>query len=148
MLQVAQGRRDEIAIFGDDYDTPDGTCVRDYIHVDDLADAHLRALAVLQADPADGGRGRLACNLGTGTGFTVKEVIEAARRVTGHAIPARVAERRPGDPAQLVSGGTRALEWLGWKPRRAELETILADAWSFHQRHPRGYASSAASVEA
>jgi len=135
VLQVAQGKRDEILMFGDDYDTRDGTCVRDYIHVEDLADAHLRALARLQ-----GGAGEIACNLGTGTGFTVKEVVEAARKITGHAIPARVAERRPGDPAKLVSGGTKAKELLGWEARRPALEDILGDAWRWHQGHPDGYA--------
>ena len=134
VLQVAQGERDEILLFGDDYDTPDGTCIRDYIHVDDLADAHLRALVKLQA-----GTTTLACNLGTGSGFSVREVVEAARRVTGHAIPARVVERRPGDPAQLVSGGSRAKELLGWAPKRPALEDILADAWRFQTAHPKGY---------
>jgi len=134
VLSVAQGRRKEILIFGDDYPTRDGTCVRDYVHVEDLADAHLRALARLQAGAAE-----LACNLGTGQGFTVREVVEAARRVTGHPIPARVVERRPGDPAALVSGGTRAGELLGWVPKRAELDDILGDAWRFHSEHPGGY---------
>lgn len=135
VLQVALGQREEILMFGDDYDTPDGTCIRDYIHVEDLADAHLRALAALQE-----GTPALAVNLGTGTGFSVREVVETARRVTGHAIPARVVERRPGDPAMLVSGGTLAEELLGWKPQRAGLEDIVADAWRFLQAHPDGYA--------
>ncbi|MEM7305719.1 MAG: UDP-glucose 4-epimerase GalE [Planctomycetota bacterium] len=134
VLQVALGQRDEILIFGDDYDTPDGTCIRDYIHIEDLGDAHLRALARLQ-----GGVTQLACNLGTGTGFSVREVIEAARKVTGHAIPARVVDRRPGDPARLISGGTRAVELLGWRPARPAIEDILRDAWSFHSSHPSGY---------
>jgi UDP-glucose 4-epimerase len=137
VLQVALGQRDEIAIYGDDYDTPDGTCIRDYIHVEDLADAHLRALAVLQGD----GESELACNLGTGRGYSVQEVIDTARRVTGHPIPARVAPRRPGDPARLVSGGTRARDLLGWEPRRSSLEEIVRDAWHFAQQHPNGYAS-------
>ena len=134
ILEVALGRREEILLFGNDYPTRDGTCVRDYIHVEDLAEAHLLALGHLQA-----GAPQLACNLGTGQGFTVQEVVEAARRVTGHPIPARVVDRRPGDPAELVSGGTRAREILGWEPRRAALEDILGDAWRFHQAHPDGY---------
>ncbi len=134
VLQVAQGRRDEILIFGDDYDTPDGTCIRDYIHVEDLADAHVRALAALQ-----GGTERLACNLGTGTGFSVSEVVECARRVTGHAIPARVVGRRAGDPARLVSGGTSAGDLLGWRARRPALDDIVGDAWRFLEAHPDGY---------
>jgi len=134
VLQVALGQRKEILVFGDDYPTPDGTCVRDYIHVEDLADAHLRAVAKLQA-----GERALACNLGTGTGFSVLEVIEAARRATGHAIPARVVERREGDPPELVSGGTRAFDLLGWKPERPNIDDIVADAWRFLQAHPRGF---------
>jgi UDP-glucose-4-epimerase GalE len=136
VLGVASGSRAEIEIFGDDYPTPDGTCVRDYVHVVDLADAHLRALARLQA-----GETQIQCNLGTGHGYSVLEVVEAARRVTGHAIPIRVVARRPGDPPELVSGGSRAREWLGWEPARAELETIVEDAWRFMQAHPDGYAS-------
>ncbi|MDF1797904.1 MAG: UDP-glucose 4-epimerase GalE, partial [Planctomycetota bacterium] len=134
VLQVALGQREEILLFGDDYDTPDGTCIRDYIHIEDLADAHLRALAKLQA-----GTQKLAVNLGTGSGFSVLEVVEAARKVTGHAIPARVVERRPGDPAKLVSGGTLAGELLGWTPKRTAIEDIIADAWRFLQSHPSGY---------
>jgi UDP-glucose-4-epimerase GalE len=130
VLQVAAGERPGIAIFGQDYDTPDGTCIRDYVHVEDLADAHVRALAYLQA-----GAPLLACNLGTGLGYSVREVIECARRVTGHPIPASMAERRAGDPARLVSGGTRATEILGWSPQRAALETIVRDAWTFKQCH-------------
>jgi UDP-glucose 4-epimerase len=136
VLQVALGQRDKIFVFGNDYPTRDGTCIRDYIHVDDLGDAHLRALRVLQ----DGTR-ELATNLGTGTGFTVLELIEAAREVTGHPIPAEFVDRRPGDPAELVSGGSRANDLLGWRPRRPELRTILEDAWRFHSAHPSGYAS-------
>ncbi|MCG8591288.1 MAG: UDP-glucose 4-epimerase GalE [Proteobacteria bacterium] len=126
ILQVALGSRPEILVFGDDYPTRDGTCVRDYVHVDDLADAHLRALARLQA-----GAESFACNLGTGQGFTVSEVIDAARSVTGHAIPAHVTERRAGDPAELVSGGSLARELLGWVPKRPGLEEIVSDAWRF-----------------
>jgi len=134
VLQVALGKRDEILMFGDDYDTPDGTCVRDYIHVEDLGDAHLRALVKLQT-----GTQRLACNLGTGTGFSVREVIEVARKVTGHEIPARVVGRREGDPAMLVSGGTEAKRLLGWEANRGDLESIVSDAWRFLKAHPNGY---------
>jgi UDP-glucose-4-epimerase GalE len=138
VLQVAQGRREVIQIFGDDYPTPDGTCVRDYIHVEDLADAHLRALSVLQT-----AGGPLAINLGTGTGFSVREVIETARRITGHAIPAVVSPRREGDPPELVSGGTRARDVLGWIPSRPGIAQIVEDAWRFQRAHPRGYSESA-----
>ncbi len=134
VLGVALGQGTEVRIFGDDYDTRDGTCVRDYVHVDDRADAHLRALWRLQE-----GTEELVCNLGTGTGTTVRELVEAAREVTGHDVPARVVARRPGDPAQLVCDGTRARELLDWKPTRSSLRDVLADAWRFHSRHPRGY---------
>ena len=119
------GQRDRIMIFGDDYDTRDGTCIRDYIHVVDLADAHLRALKHLQLD-----RGNLRCHLGTGKGFTVKEIIEAAR-VTGHPIPAEIVPRREGDPAKLVSGGSRARDVLGWTPARGDVRDVIRDAWGF-----------------
>jgi UDP-glucose 4-epimerase len=134
VLSVALGQRDAITIFGDDYDTPDGTCIRDYIHVEDLADAHLRALRLLQS-----GMPRIACNLGTGTGYSVMQVLETARRVTGHAIPVVVGPRRSGDPAELVSGGTLAREALDWAPRRSGLDEIVGDAWSFLQRKPDGF---------
>ena len=134
VLQVALGQRESIDVFGDDYPTPDGTCIRDYVHVEDLAEAHLRALARLQA-----GGDSFACNLGTGSGFSVREVLEAARAVTGHELPARAAPRRAGDPAVLVSGGHLARELLGWTPARAAIETILGDAWGFHRAHPHGY---------
>lgn len=135
VLQAALGKRAEIQIFGDDYDTPDGTCVRDYVHVEDLADAHVRALGALQRGVCS-----LACNLGTGSGFSVREVIETARAVTGREIRARVVARRPGDPPRLVSGGTRARDLLGWVPQRAGLADIVGDAWRFLERHPNGYA--------
>ena len=134
VLQVALGQRESIRVFGDDYPTPDGTCIRDYIHVNDLGDAHLRALAALQA-----GAPQIVANLGTGTGYSVLELIEAARRATGHTIPHIVGDRRPGDPAQLISGGSQARDTLGWVPQRAALEQILEDAWRFHQAHPKGY---------
>ena len=135
VLQTALGQRDEILVFGDDYDTPDGTCIRDYIHVEDLATAHLKALELLQS-----GTERFFCNLGTGTGFSVLEVIESARQVTGKPVAARVVERREGDPPRLVSGGTRAKTELGWVPQRAELSDIITDAWNFLGRHPGGFA--------
>jgi UDP-glucose 4-epimerase len=125
VLQVAQGRRPHIAVYGDDYPTPDGTCIRDYIHVADLADAHLLAL-----DAARPGE-HLVCNLGNGNGFSVKQVVEAVRRVTGRDIPAVTAERRPGDPAVLVASAARAKEVLGWRPSRTDLDGIVADAWAF-----------------
>ena len=129
VLDAAAGLRRDIAVFGEDYPTPDGTCVRDYIHVEDLADAHLRALEKLQ-----GGATAIKVNLGTGQGFSVRQVIEAARKVTGLAIPVRMAPRREGDPAQVMAGGTRARDVLGWVPQRPALEDIVADAWRFHCR--------------
>lgn len=125
VLQVAAGTREHISIFGDDWPTPDGTCVRDYIHVDDLADAHLLALQHATAGRHD------VYNLGSGQGFSVREVVEACRAVTGHPIPAVVAPRRAGDPAVLVAASDRAVEGLGWKPSRTELDRIVADAWEF-----------------
>jgi UDP-glucose 4-epimerase len=128
VLQVAQGRREAISVYGDDYPTPDGTCVRDYIHVADLAEAHL--LALKAAQPGE----HLICNLGNGNGFSVREVIETVRRVTGHPIPEVVAPRRGGDPAVLVASAAAAREKLGWNPSRADLAGIVADAWDFAQR--------------
>ncbi|MFG3124207.1 UDP-glucose 4-epimerase GalE [Streptomyces sp. NPDC048201] len=125
VLQVAQGRRDAISVYGDDYPTPDGTCVRDYIHVADLADAHL--LALTAARPAE----HLICNLGNGNGFSVREVVETAREVTGHPIPEVTAPRRAGDPAVLVASADTARATLGWNPSRADLAGIIADAWEF-----------------
>ncbi|GAA2306681.1 UDP-glucose 4-epimerase GalE [Streptomyces kunmingensis] len=130
VLQVAQGRRDAISVYGDDYPTPDGTCVRDYIHVADLAEAHL--LAVDAARPAE----HLICNLGNGNGFSVREVIETVRQVTGHPIPEVSAARRGGDPAVLVASAATARERLGWNPSRADLAGIVADAWQFAQARP------------
>jgi len=136
ILQVAAGKRQNISIFGTDYGTPDGTCVRDYIHITDLASAHLLALeALAKRDDA----AALIYNLGNGRGFSVREVIEAARRVTGHAIPAVENARRPGDPAVLVASSEKIRRELGWKPQYAELETIIQSAWEWAQRHPNGY---------
>ncbi|MET8609654.1 MULTISPECIES: UDP-glucose 4-epimerase GalE [Streptomyces] len=127
VLQVAQGRRDAISVYGDDYPTPDGTCVRDYIHVADLAEAHL--LALTAARPGE----HLICNLGNGNGFSVRQVIETVREVTGHPIPEVIAPRRGGDPAVLVASADTAREKLGWNPTRADLAGIVADAWEFAQ---------------
>ncbi|MEV4972795.1 UDP-glucose 4-epimerase GalE [Streptomyces scopuliridis] len=128
VLQVALGRREAISVFGEDYPTPDGTCVRDYIHVADLAEAHLRAL-----DAATGGE-HLICNLGNGAGFSVREVIETVRAVTGHPVPEVVAPRRGGDPAVLVASAEAARDRLGWTPSRADLAGIVTDAWAFARR--------------
>lgn len=132
VLQVAQGRRDAISVYGDDYPTPDGTCVRDYIHVADLAEAHLLALDA--ARPAE----HLICNLGNGNGFSVREVIETVRQVTGHPIPEVTAPRRGSDPAVLVASAATARERLGWNPSRADLAGIVADAWAFAQARQEG----------
>jgi UDP-glucose 4-epimerase len=132
ILDVALGRRQSIRIYGDDYPTPDGTCIRDYIHVSDLADAHLLALDALENPAA--GDARLIFNLGNGTGFSVREVIESARRVTGHPIPAELHPRRAGDPAVLVASSEKAIRELGWKPKYAELDEILRTAWVWHQK--------------
>ncbi len=132
VLDVALGRRAAIKIFGEDYPTPDGTCIRDYIHVSDLADAHLLALAALESE--NSAKQRLIYNLGNGTGFSVREVIESARRVTGHAIPAEVHPRRAGDPAVLVASSEKAIQELGWKPNYTELDEIVRTAWIWHQK--------------
>jgi UDP-glucose 4-epimerase len=131
VLQVALGEREFISVYGDDYPTPDGTCVRDYIHVADLAEAHLLAL-----DAATAGE-HLVCNLGNGNGFSVREVVETVRKVTGHPIPEVIAARRGGDPAVLVASAARAHERLGWQPSRADLAGIVADAWAFARRTER-----------
>ncbi len=135
VLKVALGQRDRITIFGDDYPTPDGTCVRDYIHVSDLAQAHILALRALD-------QGSRVYNLGNGQGFSVKEVVAVAREVTGHPIPAEVGPRRPGDPAVLVASSERIRRELGWQPRFADLEAIVSSAWEWHRRHPVGYQDS------
>lgn len=133
VLQVALGQREKITILGDDYPTPDGTCIRDYIHVDDLASAHALALEKLQ--PGEG----LRLNLGTGRGTSVREVIEACRQVSGHAIPCEIGPRRPGDPPQLVADSTLAQKTLGWQPQYPTITPIVQTAWNWHQSHPRGY---------
>lgn len=133
VLQVAAGRRDEISVFGSDYDTPDGTCIRDYIHVSDLCDAHALALKRLLS-----GGDSARFNLGNGLGFSVREVIETARHVTGREISVSYKPRRPGDPARLVANSDRARTELNWTPLRANLAVIIADAWAWEQKHHRG----------
>lgn len=135
ILQVPNGQRESVSIFGTDYDTKDGTCVRDYIHVTDLAQAHILAVKYL----ADGGESNVF-NLGNGVGFTVKEVIETARKVTGHPIPAVESPRRGGDPAKLIASSEKARKVLGWNPEHAGLEEIIESAWKWHKTHPHGYA--------
>lgn len=138
ILQVALGKRDGVEIFGTDYATDDGTCVRDYVHVVDLAAAHVLALqALLQGR---GRESRLIYNLGNGKGFSVRQVLETARRVTAHPIPARESLRRPGDPAILVASSDKIRRELGWTPRYADLESIVASAWEWHRQRPNGYA--------
>ena len=134
VLEVALGQRDQITIFGDDYDTPDGTCVRDYIHVLDLAQAHILALRALD----DGSR---TYNLGNGNGYSVREVIETARDVTGREIRAVAGDRRPGDPATLIAEAEKIRSELDWDPQYPELEDIISTAWEWHVRHPDGYRS-------
>ncbi len=133
VLQVALGQREQVSIFGTDYDTPDGTCIRDYVHVLDLAEAHILALEAL----ADG-RSR-KYNLGSGTGYSVREVIETARQVTGHPIPAADAPRRDGDLPALVADSSRIKRELGWHPEFGNLHTIIETAWNWHKSHPHGY---------
>jgi UDP-glucose 4-epimerase len=132
VLGCALGSRDEIEIFGEDYPTPDGTCIRDYIHVVDLADAHVLALGAVEQSSC-------AYNLGTGKGYSVREVVEAARRATAHSIPVRVAPRRSGDPAVLVASSERIKRQLNWSPKHSELEEIIESAWRWHRAHPHGY---------
>jgi UDP-glucose 4-epimerase len=135
-LEVALGRRKEVAIFGSDYPTADGTCVRDYVHVKDLAAAHLLVLEALRE------KEKLIYNLGNGRGFSVREVIDTVRRVTGHAIPARESPRRQGDPAVLVASSEKIKKELGWRPQYADLESIVRSAWNWRKAHPNGYAAS------
>jgi UDP-glucose 4-epimerase len=133
VLAVALGQRPEITVFGDDYPTPDGTCIRDYIHVDDLGAAHLLAL-----DRLEPGKG-LQLNLGTGRGYSVRQVIDACRRATGRPIPERIGTRRPGDPPELVADSSRAQKVLAWKPKYQDIDSIVATAWRWHSSHPTGY---------
>lgn len=135
VLQVALGQRKKVLVFGNDYNTADGTCVRDYIHVEDLIDAHVKALTVLD-------HGNRTYNLGNGKGYSVLEVIEAARRVTGRSIPMEVTSRRPGDPAILVAGSAKIREDLGWRPNHSDIDSIVETAWRWHQNHPLGYSRS------
>jgi UDP-glucose 4-epimerase len=134
ILQVPLKQREAITIFGDDYDTTDGTCIRDYIHVTDLAQAHILAVNYLMENNDSN-----IFNLGNGIGFTVKEVIDTARKVTGDEIKAVMAERRAGDPAKLIASSNKAKTVLGWKPEHADLEEIIASAWKWHKSHPQGY---------
>lgn len=134
-LQVALGQRESLTVFGTDYPTPDGTCIRDYIHVDDLAEAHILALDAIKP-----GQGSIY-NVGTGNGASVKEVVEAARRVTGHAVPTVEHPRRPGDPPALVAEAQKIRRELGWKPKYTEIDAIVQSAWNWHKSHPRGYKS-------
>lgn len=134
VLQVPNGKRESVSIYGTDYDTPDGTCIRDYIHVTDLAQAHILAVEYL----ARGGESDIF-NLGNGVGYSVREVIETARSVTGHPIPAIEVPRRAGDPARLVASGEKAKKVLGWEPEIKQLDDIIASAWKWHRAHPNGY---------
>jgi len=136
VLEVAQGKRDKITLFGNDYPTPDGTCVRDYIHVLDLAQAHILALQALQNRP------KMTYNLGNGQGYSNLKVVQAARKITGHPIPSDFGPRRPGDPAILIASAETLKQELGWQPQHSDLETIISDAWRWFQAHPQGYASS------
>ncbi|CAM4357472.1 UDP-glucose 4-epimerase GalE [Saccharibacillus endophyticus] len=134
VLQTALGQRSHISVFGEDYPTEDGTCIRDYLHVSDLADAHLRAIDYLK----NGGESDVF-NLGSGSGFSVREIIETARKVTGKEIPVKTEPRRAGDPATLIASSKKAREVLGWTPARENIETIIASAWNWHQSRPDGY---------
>jgi UDP-glucose 4-epimerase len=137
-LQAAQGRREGLSVFGDDYDTPDGTCIRDYIHVSDLAEAHVLALLALD-------RGSRTYNLGNGAGFSVKQVIQAAERVTGKKIPVTVSARRDGDVARLIADSSRIQRELGWKPKIPDLDRIIETAWNWLRKNPEGYREAARS---
>ena len=133
-LQAALGQRDAIHIFGDDYQTKDGTCIRDFVHIEDLAQAHLFALERLQRGKPGG-----TFNLGNGNGYSVKQVIDAAREVTGKPIPTKISKRRPGDPAILVGSHQKAMTELGWRPQYPDLQSIIETAWRWHKAHPNGY---------
>ncbi|MEK6587593.1 MAG: UDP-glucose 4-epimerase GalE [Chloroflexota bacterium] len=133
VLQVALDQRSEVQIFGTDYPTPDGTCIRDYIHLADLVSAHLLALEALEPEA------QLIYNVGTGAGYSVRQVIETARRVTGHPLPVEEAPRRPGDPPRLVANSDKIRRELGWSPQHPSLDDIIASSWEWHRAHPRGY---------
>ena len=135
VLQTALGQREDIGMFGDDYPTPDGSCIRDYIHVDDLADAHLKALSLIEPGS------NLQLNLGTGRGQSVRTVIEACRRITGHPIPVKIEPRRAGDPAELVADSSLAQKVLGWTPQYMDIQKTIETAWRWHRSHPNGYGS-------
>lgn len=134
VLQVPLGKREAITIYGDDYDTEDGTCIRDYIHVEDLVDAHILALEYLKKNNTSN-----IFNLGSNNGFSVKGIIEVARKVTGHPIPAVLGKRRAGDPSKLVASSAKAREILGWNPSKTSVEIIVQDAWNWHKNNPKGY---------
>jgi UDP-glucose 4-epimerase len=134
ILQVPLGKRDKIYIFGDDYDTKDGTCIRDYIHVLDLASAHYLSVKYLRENNESN-----IFNLGSGEGYSVKEIIDVARKVTNHLIPAEIKERRPGDPAILIASSDKARKLLGWQPKYNQIEKIITDAWTWHKKNPNGY---------
>ena len=134
ILQTALGQREKFTIYGEDYETPDGTCIRDYVHVVDLIDAHILALEYLQA-----GNSSNTFNLGSSTGFSVKQMLEAAREVTGKEIPATVVSRRAGDPSTLIAASDKAREVLGWKPQYTDVNKIIESAWNWHVKHPEGY---------
>lgn len=136
ILQVPLGKRDFISIFGDDYDTPDGTCIRDYIHIEDLIEAHILAMENLKENNSSD-----YFNLGSGEGFSVLEMIEAARKVTKHSIPAKLGPRRAGDPARLIASSNKAERVLGWKKTRNNIEEIIESAWNFHQLHKEGFSN-------
>ena len=133
VLQIALGQAESATIFGTDYPTPDGTCIRDYIHIADLVSAHILALGALES------KDKMIYNVGSGNGFSVREVIETARKVTGHAIPTVESPRRPGDSARLVASPTRIMSELGWKPTHTNMQEILSSAWEWHKSHPNGY---------
>ena len=136
VLQTALGQRDAMTIFGDDYNTPDGTCIRDYVHVEDLIDAHILALEYLNTNIES-----QIFNLGSSTGYSVKEIVEASRKVTGKEIPVKIGERRAGDPAKLVAASEKAREILGWQPAYETIEGIIQTAWDWHEANPEGYAN-------
>ena len=134
ILQVAQGKRDQLEVFGDDYPTPDGTCIRDYIHVSDLVEAHALAMDYLNKDLES-----QIINLGSNNGYSVLQMLEAARRVTNHSIPARITDRRPGDPARLVASSQKAREVLGWVPHITDVHEMIQSAWEWFNKYPEGY---------